>query len=65
MITLRKTNLRENHERFRRLLTISVFPLLGLSGCEILGDIFQAGVWGWRDFSCGRDCINRLAGFES
>ena len=46
MITLRKTNLGENHhERFRRLLIVAVFPVLGLSGCEILGDIFQAGVW--------------------
>ena len=45
MSTLRKTNLGENHERFGRLLIIAVFPLLGLSGCEILGDIFQAGVW--------------------
>jgi len=28
-----------------RLLIIAVVPLLGLSGCEIVGDIFQAGVW--------------------
>ena len=45
MITLRKTNLGENHERCRRSMIFVVFPLLGLSGCEILGDIFQAGVW--------------------
>ncbi len=45
MIALRRTNLGENHERFMRLLIIAVVPLLGLSGCEIVGDIFQAGVW--------------------
>ena len=45
MIALRRANLGGNHERFMWLLIIAVFPLLGLSGCEILGDIFQAGVW--------------------
>jgi len=28
-----------------RLLLIAVFWIIGLSGCEIIGDIFQAGVW--------------------
>jgi hypothetical protein len=27
------------------LLLTAVVPILGLSGCEIVGDIFQAGVW--------------------
>jgi hypothetical protein len=27
------------------LLLAAVFSTLGLSGCEIIGDIFQAGVW--------------------
>lgn len=45
MIALRKANLGGNRERFMRLLIIAVVPLLGLSACEILGDIFQAGVW--------------------
>jgi hypothetical protein len=27
------------------LLLITAFPLLSLSGCEMIGDIFKAGVW--------------------
>ena len=44
MINLRKS-LGGNREHFPSSLLIAVLPLLGLSGCELLGDIFQAGVW--------------------
>ena len=27
------------------LLLITALPVLGLSGCEMIGDIFKAGVW--------------------
>jgi len=45
MIALSKAGLGGNRQRITSLLMIAVLTLLGLSGCEILGDIFQAGVW--------------------
>jgi hypothetical protein len=45
MVTLRETEFRKLHEKVRLLRLIAIFPILALSGCEMIGDIFQAGVW--------------------
>jgi hypothetical protein len=45
MVALHKTASAGHHAQYRLLLLIAVFSIIGLSGCEILGDIFQAGVW--------------------
>ena len=45
MVALRKTAPAGRHAEYRHLLLLAVVSKLGLSGCEIIGDIFQAGVW--------------------
>ena len=45
MFALRKNAPTGRHAGYRHLLLFAVFSILGLSGCEIIGDIFQAGVW--------------------
>jgi hypothetical protein len=43
MVALRKTAPAGRHAEYRHLLLLAVVSIL--SGCEIIGDIFQAGVW--------------------
>ena len=45
MVALRKTSPVGHHATYRLSLLLAVFSIIGLSGCEIIGDIFQAGVW--------------------
>jgi len=45
MVALRKASPAGNHARYQLSLLLAVFSIIGLSGCEIIGDIFQAGVW--------------------
>jgi hypothetical protein len=45
MVASHKTAPAGCYSGYRFLLLIAVFSTIGLSGCEIIGDIFQAGVW--------------------
>jgi len=45
MVASHKTTAAGCYSGYRLLLLIAVFSTIGLSGCEIIGDIFQAGVW--------------------
>jgi len=45
MVALHKTAPAAHHSGYRLSLLLAFFSMIGLSGCEIIGDIFQAGVW--------------------
>jgi len=45
MVALRKIQCGTHREATKLLLFIATFPILAMSGCEMIGDIFQAGVW--------------------
>lgn len=45
MVALRKIQWRTHREATKLLLFIAILPVLAMSGCEMIGDIFQAGVW--------------------
>ena len=45
MVALYKTASAGHHVAYWLSLLLAVFSIIGLSGCEIIGDIFQAGVW--------------------
>ena len=45
MVALRKIQWGTHSEATKLLLFIAILPVLAMSGCEMIGDIFQAGVW--------------------
>jgi len=45
MVALRKIQWGTHREATKLLLFIAILPVLAISGCEMIGDIFQAGVW--------------------
>jgi hypothetical protein len=45
MVALHKIQWRTQREATKLLPFIAILPVLAMSGCEMIGDIFQAGVW--------------------
>jgi len=45
VVTLTKTKRVKQREKSPLLAVITTFLFIGVSGCEFIGDVFQAGVW--------------------